>query len=142
MDILALLQWLIPSGGVGLLLGWLTSGRIRRARSRREEHDTYMHMYDDTQQTLLKLSHDNHDMLMRVARLEATLAKAYNCKHWHQCPMRRELMQLSATSQGDNGLSNIKDYLREHEPQGTRQDDDGSTTEREHLDEAPSDRPP
>lgn len=142
MDILALLQWLLPSGGVGLVLGWITSRRIRLARSRREEHDTYMHMYDDTQDTLLRLSQDNQQMLLRLSRVEAALAKAYRCRYLHQCPLRHELQQLSETMPQAERHVKLRDYLRSHEPQGTADEDDGTRSEREYTDDPPHDRPP
>lgn len=142
-QVLTLLQWLIPSGGVGMLLGWLTSSRLRRARTRREEHDTYMHLYEDTKQTLEELSHENSKMRHRLGRLETMLTRAYNCRYWGSCPIRRELQKHEAEAlYGAAPARDLKDYLRRHEPHHAPPEDTGEHPSGEGIPLSESDRPP
>ena len=45
--IINLLQWLIPSGGFGAVIVWLTNKNLRNLRMTKEVHDTYKTMFID-----------------------------------------------------------------------------------------------
>lgn len=92
---LQILQWLVPAGGVGTVLVWLTSSRIRDARTAREVHDTYKLMYEDVQNTLIQIQNENSKLHEAVARLESTLSRATRCVHYGVCPIRGELQKLA-----------------------------------------------
>ena len=91
--ILQLLQWLVPTWGVGMLLGWLTSTRLRHARVNKEVHDTYKAMYEDVHGQLLQLSEETSELRTLLARLERAITKGSSCRIWATCPIRRELQR-------------------------------------------------
>ena len=92
-SILQLLQWLVPTGGVGMLLGWLTSTRLRQARTAKEVHDTYKKMYEDLHNQVIEIANDNSEMRQMLARLERAISKGTACRIWTTCPIRRELQR-------------------------------------------------
>lgn len=92
-QLLTLLQWLVPAGGLGAILGWLTNSRVRAARTAKEVHDTYKQMYDDLHEQLLDLSDENKHIRADFSRLERAVAMGATCRLWSQCPIRRELQR-------------------------------------------------
>ena len=94
-SILQLLQWLVPSGGVGLLLGWLTSARLRRTRITKEVHDTYKQMYEDLHTELTNLASENSATNLRLTRLEQAIARGQSCRLWPHCPIRLQLQRTA-----------------------------------------------
>ena len=92
-QLLTLLQWLVPTGGLGALLGWLTNSRVRAARTAKEVHDTYKQMYDDVHDQLLNLSDENKHIRADISRLERAVTMGATCRIWSQCPIRRELQR-------------------------------------------------
>lgn len=86
-----ILQWLIPSGGLGAVLVWITNRTLRNTRTAKEVHDTYKAMYEDMQKTLIELRNDNEKLYKVVTRLEHTITHAYACRYWDHCPIRAEL---------------------------------------------------
>lgn len=91
--LLTLLQWLVPAGGLGAALGWLTSSRLRSARTAKEVHDTYKQMYVDLHDQLLSLSDENKEIRSSLSRLERAVTKGATCRIWANCPIRRELQR-------------------------------------------------
>lgn len=92
-SILQLLQWLVPTGGVGMLLGWITSTRLRQARTAKEVHDTYKEMYEGLYNQVIDIANDNSEMRQMLARLERAITKGTTCRIWSQCPIRHELQR-------------------------------------------------
>ena len=91
MDIITILQWLVPSGCLGGIAVWITNKTIRNTRTAKEVHDTYKKMYEDIQDTLINLQDENKALYKAVRALNRTLQKAINCRHYAQCPLRDEL---------------------------------------------------
>lgn len=130
--LMEILQWLIPSGGLGMLLGWVTSRRIRNARTRQEEHDVYLKMYEDTKRTLVELNEDNTQMLRRLARLEVAILKSRSCRYFHpHCPLRIELQNVSQRRTGASEDRDLKNHLRSHEPLGSSEEDSRDRPDRD-----------
>lgn len=89
--ILNILQWLIPSGGLGVAIGWLTSRTLRQARTSKEVHDAYRTMYEDVRATLIQLQDDNRELHLAVARLNKAVYATARCAYRVTCPVRHEL---------------------------------------------------
>ena len=92
-QLLTILQWLVPAGGLGAILGWLTNSRLRATRTAKEVHDTYKQMYDDLHEQLLNLSDENKHIRADFSRLERAVTMGATCRLWPRCPIRRELQR-------------------------------------------------
>ena len=108
MDILTVLQWLVPSGALGGIAGWLTNKTLRSTRTIKEVHDTYKAMYEDIQETLIGLQNENKELYKAVKQLNRTLQKAINCRHYAQCPLRDELQNTAQRTELDNREGQLK----------------------------------
>ena len=97
MDILSILQWLVPSGALGGVVVWLTNRTIRQTRTIKEAHDTYKVMYNDVTETLIKVQDEqkqtNIELNKAIQQLNRTLQRAMRCRYYHQCPIRDELQK-------------------------------------------------
>lgn len=89
--IISILQWLIPSGGLGVAIGWLTSRTLREARTSKEAHDAYRAMYESVRATLIQLQDDNNKLHQAVALLQRAVHSTARCPHLYACPVRVEL---------------------------------------------------
>lgn len=91
-----LLQWLIPSGGLGAVLVWLTNKTLRNLRTTKEVHDTYKVLYENIRETLIELQNENNKLFKSVSRLERAISRAPACKYYANCPISDELQQHQA----------------------------------------------
>lgn len=141
--VLTIIQWLIPSGGVGALLVWLTSRTLRSTRTAKEVHDTYKQMYEDLQRTLIDLQHDNTQLYATLSRLEQAVSRATLCRYYGAaCPLRSELQKH--TAQPHAGYPNGAIYRRErgqHLPRDGGLDEPSHPLGHGHADPA-DDHPP
>ena len=113
--IIQILQWVIPSGGLGTVIGWFWNRRVNQARSRKEIHDTFKQMYDDVSVLLPKIQNTNHELNEKVNELqerEMRLTRALNrlsraieaiplCDYHSQCPVLSELRLDEAGGERD-----------------------------------------
>lgn len=120
---ITLLQWLIPSGGIGAVIVWLTNKTLRNLRTAKEVHDTYKEMYEDVNSTLVDIRKENQNLYQitciqreeneklykAIASLERTLSRAASCRHWDSCPIRSELRKQEG---GGTNLALAK--IRQH----------------------------
>ena len=137
-SILQLLQWLVPTGGVGMLLGWLTSTRLRQARTAKEVHDTYKAMYEDLHNQVIEIANDNSEMRQMLARLERAISKGTACRIWATCPIRRELQR----AQDEPDLRQLlRQPHRAHRGKATPRDPPGGDDEPQAPDADPPDAP-
>lgn len=95
-----ILQWLIPSGGVGAVLVWLTNKTIRNLRTSKEVHDTYKTMYLDVQQTLNDIQDEKKKLYKMVSRFERALSRCFSCRYHDKCPAIIELQKHKADLTG------------------------------------------
>ena len=117
-QLLTILQWLVPAGGLGAILGWLTNSRLRATRTAKEVHDTYKQMYDDLHDQLLALSNENKHIRSSLSRLERAVTKGATCRLWSQCPIRSELQRAPRT---DIDLPALRQHQRKsRSPTDTR----------------------
>lgn len=73
-SIFTLLQWLLPTGGIGTLLGWLISYRMRRTREEKEEHESYRLMYHEAMADFNKLRNEKRQLEREIAELKEDVA--------------------------------------------------------------------
>lgn len=88
-----LLQWLIPSGGLGAIVVWLLSKTLRKIRTTKEIHDTYKQLYENIKETLVDLQDENKKLYKAVSKLERTISHASTCRYYTDCPIRHELLR-------------------------------------------------
>ena len=106
---LTLLQGLLPAGGLGAVMVWLTSKTLRKLRTVKETHDTYKVMYEDLRTSLIQLQNDYTNIHTAFVRLEALVRRASVCRYYAHCPLRDELQRLEkngrtrATQPGGSG---------------------------------------
>lgn len=120
--ILAILQWAIPSGGIGAAIAWLANRKSRKSReaqAAKDVHDTFKAMYDDVssllektqkkyeeiQAQLEKISTENCNLKRVVNGLKKAIQAIQTCPHNMQCPVRDE---LSVNPNGDDNGSGTK----------------------------------
>lgn len=141
--LLTLIQWLIPSGGVGALLVWLTSRTIRSARTAKEVHDTYKQMYEDVQRTLIDLQHKNSQLYATLSRLEQAVSRATLCRYYGAaCPLRSELQKHGAQPYtGHLQPASYRSERGQHRPRDGGMDEPSRPLGYGHADPA-DDRPP
>lgn len=94
MDLIVqILQWLVPVGSAGTVLGWIFYRDLRKAREAKEKNDIYKKMYDNISGTLIELQNENKRLYKAVRQLNQTIQKATSCPHYADCPMRDELQK-------------------------------------------------
>lgn len=128
--ILGILQWAIPTGGIGVAIGWLVNRKVNNAKAKKEIHDTFKQMYEDVSATLLKLQKENEklnenvqelrDENSRIRRALNRLSKAIEaiplCDYHIQCPV---LSELRIDKGGDgNGIGGA---VGKSDPEGQRE---------------------
>jgi len=147
--IINLLQWLIPSGGLGAVLVWLTNKTLRNLRTSKEVHDTYKLMYEDVQKTLLDIRsenkslyeitciqrEENEKLCKAITSLERALSRAATCRHWDDCPIRTELRKQEG-SVAQNAISTLRQH-RNRSPSGEIDRDPGAEGENECIPSKP-----
>lgn len=92
--VMQILQWLVPVGSAGTILGYIFYRDLRKAREVKEKNDIYKEMYDNISGTLLELQNENKRLYKAVRQLNQTIQKATACPHFGSCPMRDELQKL------------------------------------------------
>lgn len=114
---MAILQWVIPSGGIGAGIAWIAHRKSRKAReaaSAKEVHDTFKAMYADVsallektqkkyeeiQTELEKIRTENGSLKRVVNGLKRAIQSIQKCPHSMDCPVRDE---LSVEQIGDDG---------------------------------------
>ena len=103
--ILQILQWAIPSGGIGAAIAWLANRRLRTVAEKKQVEDTYKQMYDMVSAELISLQkqnqmnydkieelrNDNDKTRRALNRLSRAVEAIQLCPHRAECPVRDEL---------------------------------------------------
>lgn len=103
--ILQILQWIIPSGGLGVVGGWFLNRRVSQARSKKDIHDTFKQMYEDVSVLLLAMQKKNEELNEQINELKEENARTRRttnrltraieaiplCDYHSQCPVLSEL---------------------------------------------------
>lgn len=104
-EILQILQWAIPSGGIGAAIAWLVHRKVLTARDAKTIHDTYKKMYEDVSEHLTKINEKyeklqdeinrlretNDELERQVKALKRAMQTIRRCRYYDQCPVRDEL---------------------------------------------------
>jgi hypothetical protein len=116
-EVLSLLQWAVPAGGIGAAVAWMANRKVVAAKATKAVHDTFKAMYADVsvvlEQTQKKcnalsdslddLKSKHNELQRNFTELEDTLSKAPDCSYYRYCPMRRELQKRANVRGAQNG---------------------------------------
>ena len=118
--IFQILQWAIPSGGIGAAIAWIANRKAASAKTAKAVHDTYKAMYEDISQLLVENQKKNEKTIhslqeeldkartesARIKRSLDRLSRAIEaiqyCPHRNACPINGE---LSLDQEADRGKS-------------------------------------
>lgn len=112
--IFQILQWAIPSGGIGVAIAWIANRRLRTVEEKKKVEDTYKQMYDMVSAELVGLHKQNrinyekmeelrgeNDKTRRALnRLSRAIEAIQLCPHRVNCPVS---IELSLSEDGDKG---------------------------------------
>lgn len=112
--IFQILQWAIPSGGIGAAIAWIAEKKTRDAKTAKEVHDTYKAMYEDisallvetqkkyeeTKEQIETLGTENSRTRRALNRLSRAIEAIQICPHRANCPVSSE---LSFDEEADTG---------------------------------------
>ena len=138
--LLSWVEWLLPAGGFGAVIAWLTSKAVRSAQAAKECHDAYKTMYEDlrgtTQQlseTANKLTNENIQLESTVSILASVLQLVAVCRHNSDCPVSAKLQRLIKNNEIDLDSLRVRQYgnhqKRPSGRGGSRFPRDGTETE-------------
>ena len=103
--ILTILQWAIPSGGIGAAIAWVANRRLRLINESKVAHDTYKLMYEDISELLKKTQKKYEETTEQIEELREEYARTRRslnrlsraveaiqfCPYRADCPIRHEL---------------------------------------------------
>ncbi|EGC18622.1 hypothetical protein [Prevotella multiformis] len=103
--IFQILQWAVPSGGIGAAIAWIANRRLRTVEEKKKVEDTYKQMYDMVSAELVGLQKQNRmnyekieglrnesDKTRRALnRLSRAVEAIQLCPHRAACPVSSEL---------------------------------------------------
>lgn len=127
-NLISILQWVIPSGGLGAVIAWFASKTIRNTRTKKEVHDTYKTLYEHISVTLENLQDEVDNLHKEIGRFRRSIAKMYNCSYYPNCPVQHELQN----SEGDGNKNNAGESRRQsrvRNPIGKNNSGTGSKSE-------------
>lgn len=115
-----ILQWAIPSGGIGAGIAWLANRKARQADNAKHVHDAYKTMYEDVSGLARELQEQNDetkkklDALMAehqrtrraLNRLSRAIEAIQTCPHRAACPVSGELQLTSGDDEFGSGVGN------------------------------------
>lgn len=100
-----ILQWAVPSGGIGAAIAWIANRKAMQAKTAKSVHDTYKAMYEDVSALLIEtqkkyeetsklteeLTSENQLTRRAVNRLSRAIEAIQLCPHRAACPVSGEL---------------------------------------------------
>ena len=112
-----ILQWAIPSGGIGAAIAWVANRKVKSAETAKSVHDTYKVMYEDVSMLLVetqkkyeettriteKLVAENNLTRRAVNRLSRAIEAIQLCPHRTACPVSSELQLDEDGGEGGKG---------------------------------------
>ena len=110
-----ILQWAIPSGGIGAAIAWVANRKVKSAQSAKSVHDTYKLMYEDISRELLAtqkkvdestkamegLGAENKQIRYALNRLTRAIEAIQLCPHRASCPVSGELQNQEDGADAD-----------------------------------------
>jgi len=132
--IFQILQWAIPSGGIGAAIAWIANRRLRTVEEKKKIEDTYKQMYDMVSRELISLQQQNEtnydkienlrtdgDKMRRALnRLSRAIEAIQICPHRTTCPVSVELSL-------DQDSDTPKPARGKHQPAKGQSHGDGDT---------------
>ena len=116
--IIDIIQWAIPSGGIGAAIAWVANRKATAAKTAKSVHDTYKVMYEDVSTLLVEtqkkyeentkiteqLVAENNLTRRAVNRLSRAIEAIQLCPHRAACPVSSE---LSLSEDGSEGKPSV-----------------------------------
>lgn len=116
-SILQILQWAIPSGGIGAAIAWVANRRLRAVEEKKKVEDTYKQMYDMVSEELISLQRQNKENYEKIEefrnendktrralnRLSRAIEAIQLCPHRAACPVSGELSLDEEADRGKHG---------------------------------------
>lgn len=143
--ILNILQWAIPSGGIGAAIAWIANRKVKEAEQAKRIHDTFKEMYGDVSKELLakqkelndaaednakaieELNKENARTRYALNRLTRAIEAIQLCPHRASCPVSSELQnQEDDDTDAADGVSKQRKSRQQRKPrhgQGDESDD-------------------
>lgn len=141
--ILNILQWAIPSGGIGAAIAWIANRKVKEAEQAKRIHDTFKEMYGDVSKELLakqkelndaaednakaieELNRENARTRYALNRLTRAIEAIQLCPHRASCPVSSELQ-----NQEDDGDQDAADGAgKQRKPRQQRKQRHGASGE-------------
>lgn len=142
--IMNILQWAIPSGGIGAAIAWIANRKVKTAEQAKQVHDTYKSMYEDVSRELLNLqrkvdenTRENASAIEELNRENTRTRNALNrlsraieaiqlCPHRATCPVSGELQNgEEGTGRDDEPGSDRAKPRQQRKPKTGKRDADG-----------------
>lgn len=117
--IMNILQWAIPSGGIGAAIAWIANRKVKEAEQAKRIHDTFKEMYGDVSKELLakqkelndaaednakaigELNRENARTRYALNRLTRAIEAIQLCPHRASCPVSGELQNQEGGADAD-----------------------------------------
>lgn len=117
--IMNILQWAIPSGGIGAAIAWIANRKVKEAEQAKRIHDTFKEMYGDVSKELLakqkelndaaednakaieELNRENTRTRRALNRLTRAIEAIQLCPHRASCPVSGELQNQEDVTDAD-----------------------------------------
>lgn len=113
--LIQMLQWAIPSGGLGAAIAWAANRKANAARTAKSVHDTYKTMYEDISALLEEtqkkyaestrlteeLTTESQKTRRALNRLSRAIEAIQLCPHRASCPVSGELSLSTDGGDGD-----------------------------------------
>ena len=141
--ILNILQWAIPSGGIGAAIAWIANRKVKEAEQAKRIHDTFKEMYGDVSKELLakqkelndaaednakaieELNRENARTRYALNRLTRAIEALQLCPHRASRPVSSELQ-----NQEDDGDPDAADGAgKQRKPRQQRKQRHGASGE-------------
>lgn len=146
--ILNILQWAIPSGGIGAAIAWIANRKVKEAEQAKRIHDTFKEMYGDVSKELLakqkelndaaednakaieELNKENARTRYALNRLTRAIEAIQLCPHRASCPVSSELQnQEDDDTDAADGAGKQRKSRQQRKPRHVQGDesDDGKS---------------
>lgn len=148
--LLDLLMTVLPSGGLGALLYWLVSAKLRKARDESEISNIYKQLYESVKDTLSGQTDEITQLQQQVLtmqnehlRLKQMVNQARICRYWgDHCPIRRQLQSQEGEPLYSPRYYDPRAAPRQHEPQGDKKEESCKSPRGEGADSSADNEPP
>lgn len=134
--IMQIVQWAIPSGGIGAAIAWVANRRVKSAEQAKRVHDTYKEMYEDISKELLRtqkkvdesakenaraigdLNKENARTRYALNKLTRAIEAIQLCPHRATCPVSGELRDQEDGDGDKRGVGNGRQEATAQEARG------------------------